>query len=205
METWVRGSVRRPLGAASAWLTTAPSFTAADGRFSRNPRPGAQEGVSSTSTFNTPRTVIGLVGPRGAHAEVGPGTQLGEAHDFFWGRRGQKESRRGLGSLASFVQTRLVLGASLGGELLLGVHLGSHSKQWCWHRLPSWDYSSNTQIPPRSQGRKSKSLGVGRLPLFSWFFSEIRFGLTTCSSLGASLGNEKQCSPAPPSCLPPSS
>lgn len=115
METWVRGSVRRPLGAASAWLTTAPSFTAADGRFSRNPRPGAQEGVSSISTFNTPRTVIGLVGPRGAHAEVGPRTQLGEAHDFFWGRRGQKESRRGLGSLASFVQTRLVLGASLGG------------------------------------------------------------------------------------------
>lgn len=119
METWVRGSVRRPLGAASAWLTTAPSLTAADGSFSRNPQPGAQEGVSSISTFNTPRTVIGLVGPRGAHAEVGPGTQLGEAHDFFWGRRGQKESRRGLGSLASFVQTRLVLGASLAGSFFL--------------------------------------------------------------------------------------
>lgn len=144
----VRGSARSPLGVVSAWPTTAPSLTAARGPFSRNPRPGAQEGVSSISAFNTPRTVIGLVRPRGAHPEVGPGSQLGEACDFFWCRRWAERIEEGPGESGQFCSGLAGFGGLPGWELLPGVYLGPQSKQWSWHRLPPWDHSSNTWIPP---------------------------------------------------------
>lgn len=141
-------------------------------------------GVSSISTFNTPRTVTGLVAPRGAHTEVGSGTQLGEAHDFFWGRRGAEIIEEGPRESGQFCPGLADFGGLTGWELLLGVHLGSQSKQWCWQRLLPWDYSLNTRFLPDLKAEKKKAWESGQLPLFSLFFSKIRFGLTACISLG---------------------
>lgn len=75
----------------------------------------------------------------------------------------QKELRRGPGSLASFVQAWLILGASLVGASSWSP-LGIPEQAVVLAEASTMGLLLKYPIPPWSQGRKEKSLAVGSAP-----------------------------------------